>query len=144
MALHTAIFSFFFFLLFAIKIGSKYLIYHTTSLVFKITYKNYSHEVKIFPALLHTKSSVCFEEKKNSLCFVLKTWLCLIEQKQKGAPLKCIKACLLKTQKIQIMDMRNNNHKFLPCLPTISATCSELGTGTHSVIFIDFFMRSSL
>lgn len=22
----------------------------------------------------------------------------------------------------------------LPCLPTISATCSELGTGTHSVI----------
>jgi len=23
----------------------------------------------------------------------------------------------------------------LPCLPTISATCSELGTGTHSVMF---------
>ena len=24
---------------------------------------------------------------------------------------------------------------FLPCLPTISATCSEVGTGTHSVMF---------
>lgn len=31
----------------------------------------------------------------------------------------------------------------LPCRPTISATCSELGTGTHSVIFCDFFERSS-
>lgn len=31
----------------------------------------------------------------------------------------------------------------LPCRPTISATCSELGTGTHSVIFCDFFDRSS-
>ena len=29
-------------------------------------------------------------------------------------------------------------HSFssLPCLPTISATCSELGTGTHSVILL--------
>lgn len=33
--------------------------------------------------------------------------------------------------------------KNLPCLPTISATCSELGTGTHSVMFWDFFERSS-
>lgn len=32
---------------------------------------------------------------------------------------------------------------FWPCLPTISATCSELGTGTHSVIFCDFLERSS-
>lgn len=32
----------------------------------------------------------------------------------------------------------------LPCRPTISATCSELGTGTHSVIFCDFFDRSSM
>lgn len=31
----------------------------------------------------------------------------------------------------------------LPCRPTISATCSELGTGTYSVIFCDFFDRSS-
>lgn len=28
---------------------------------------------------------------------------------------------------------------YLPCRPTISATCSELGTGTHSVIFWLFF-----
>uniref|UniRef100_A0A6B0UJ85 Putative secreted protein n=1 Tax=Ixodes ricinus TaxID=34613 RepID=A0A6B0UJ85_IXORI len=27
-----------------------------------------------------------------------------------------------------------------PCLPTISATCSELGTGTHSVVFWLFFV----
>lgn len=33
--------------------------------------------------------------------------------------------------------------KILPCRPTISATCSELGTGTHSVMFCDFFDRSS-
>lgn len=31
----------------------------------------------------------------------------------------------------------------LPCLPTISATCSELGTGTHSVMFCDFLLRLS-
>lgn len=31
----------------------------------------------------------------------------------------------------------------LPWRPTISATCSLLGTGTHSVIFCDFFERSS-
>ena len=31
----------------------------------------------------------------------------------------------------------------LPCRPTISATCSELGTGTHSVMFCDFLERSS-
>ena len=30
-----------------------------------------------------------------------------------------------------------------PCLPTISATCSELGTGTHSVMFWDFLDLSS-
>lgn len=29
-----------------------------------------------------------------------------------------------------------------PCLPTISATCSELGTGTHSVMFTLFFRGS--
>jgi hypothetical protein len=30
---------------------------------------------------------------------------------------------------------KENNFKVgLPCLPTISATCSELGTGTHSVM----------
>lgn len=31
----------------------------------------------------------------------------------------------------------------LPCRPTISATCSEDGTGTHSVMFCDFLARSS-
>lgn len=31
----------------------------------------------------------------------------------------------------------------LPCLPTISATCSELGTGTHSVMLADFLFRRS-
>ena len=31
---------------------------------------------------------------------------------------------------------------YSPCLPTISATCSELGTGTHSVIFALFRMWS--
>ena len=28
---------------------------------------------------------------------------------------------------------------YSPCLPTISATCSEVGTGTHSVMFWDCF-----
>lgn len=31
----------------------------------------------------------------------------------------------------------------LPCLPTISATCSELGTGTHSVMFALLFLAVS-
>lgn len=31
---------------------------------------------------------------------------------------------------------------YAPCLPTISATCSELGTGTHSVMFTLFFLGS--
>lgn len=31
----------------------------------------------------------------------------------------------------------NTSHT-IPCLPTISATCSELGTGTHSVMFTLF------
>ena len=30
------------------------------------------------------------------------------------------------------------NHFTVPCLPTISATCSELGTGTHSVMLALF------
>lgn len=33
--------------------------------------------------------------------------------------------------------------EYRPCLPTISATCSEEGTGTHSVMFCDFLARSS-
>lgn len=32
------------------------------------------------------------------------------------------------------------NGTALPCLPTISATCSELGTGTHSVMLTLLFL----
>ena len=34
---------------------------------------------------------------------------------------------------------KKKQSKNIPCLPTISATCSELGTATHCVMFWDFF-----
>lgn len=49
-----------------------------------------------------------------------------------------------KTKRANLKISANENprlmqkKKIIPCLPTISATCSELGTGTHSVIFCDF------
>ncbi len=33
--------------------------------------------------------------------------------------------------------------EWIPCRPTISATCSLLGTGTHSVVFCDFLFLLS-
>lgn len=41
------------------------------------------------------------------------------------------------------MFIRMNEIYNLPCLPTISATCSELGTGTHSVMFALRFLAVS-
>lgn len=39
--------------------------------------------------------------------------------------------------------IHNSKQNYLPCLPTISATCSDDGTGTHSVMFWDFLALSS-
>lgn len=50
---------------------------------------------------------------------------------------------IYRKQKHTKKKCRKKQQRRLPCRPTISATCSELGTGTHSVIFCDFFERSS-
>lgn len=44
---------------------------------------------------------------------------------------------------VKMLTSNENVKMDLPCLPTISATCSELGTGTHSVMFCDFFDLTS-
>lgn len=49
-----------------------------------------------------------------------------------------------KKKKASMNGSDSQNRKcHLPCLPTISATCSELGTGTHSVVFWLFLLRDS-
>ncbi len=42
---------------------------------------------------------------------------------------------VLNCDEIVVSKLCQNKFRNLPCLPTISATCSDEGTGTHSVMF---------